>query len=77
MKRPIGAGFRFWRFRRRSAVLRRSAVGSGQSGRWPIRSPLTQNGVVSEIRVDEKVDAGELFSLTAAADVLSTSAEGR
>lgn len=45
MKRPIGAGFRFWRFRLRSAVLRPRAVGKGQPGRWPIRGLLTQNGL--------------------------------
>jgi hypothetical protein len=44
MKRPIGAGFRFWRFQLRPAVLRPSAVGSRSPGRWPIRSLLTQNG---------------------------------
>jgi hypothetical protein len=42
MKRPIGAGFRFWRFRLRSAVLRPRAVGSGQLGHWLIWSPLAQ-----------------------------------
>ena len=44
MKRPIGAGFRFWRFRLWSVVLRPLALGSGQPRRWPIRSPLTQSG---------------------------------
>src|ERR1035441_10139488 len=44
MKRPISAGFRFWRFRPRSADWRPIAVGSGQPGRWPIQSLFTQNG---------------------------------
>lgn len=42
MKRSIGAGFRFWRFRLRSAVLRPRAVGSGQLGHWLMWSLLAQ-----------------------------------